>query len=699
MGFLLAGVVIGFLAGAWAYRLALRARSAQVREIVYQPPLNTTDRILTPLPPRLVTEGVREDTSLYPDIVENIDTEIAVFDARGRYRYVNDKAVSNPEMRAWLIGKTNVEYSEKWNKPREFAIRRDALIRQAMEERRTTEWAEEMVTDAGETLHMIRKAAPILAADGSVRGAIGFGHDVTARTRAEAALRLAEEGYRSFIDHTPLGVFRTNKDRKPVFVNAALAGMLGYDSAADLLSANHSRDVYGEPGERDRMVASYQEDGKPGFQLTWRKKDGSRIIIRMNLVTIYDEQGNADHWEGFVEDVTPLVEAERALRDSEERLQQSQKLEAIGRLAGGIAHDFNNLLAVIRGHNEFRASGGGSPADALEHSVEIGMAVDRAEHLTRQLLAFGRKQMLQPELMNLNSAVGDDMSMLGPLIAAHVSLETSLQPDIWTVRADPGQVSQVIVNLVLNATVAMPDGGTLTIETRNVVLSDSEVRAHGLTQTEFVRTAVRDCGTGMDAATIARVFEPFFTTKEMGRGTGLGLSTVYGIIQQSGGFISVDSKLGEGSSFDFFLPRANAEPVASGVPESAPARSDTGGKTILLAEDEDGLRKLAVKMLAMQGYTILQARNGRHALEVAAEFEGRIDLLITDVMMPEMGGPELARTIAESRKGIPTLFISGYAQGTLEVSGLGTNQCFLQKPFTSAGLATAAREALATATA
>ena len=370
-------------------------------------------------------------------------------------------------------------------------------------------------------------------------------------------------------------------------------------------------------------------------------------------------------------------------------------MEAIGRLAGGIAHDFNNLLTVILGYTEALLDGRGDGRGPEEVS-EIRKAAERAAGLTRQLLAFSRRQVLQHRTINLNMLLGDLDKMLRRLLGEDVSLTTLLDPDLGSVRADAGQIEQVIVNLAVNARDAMPDGGKLTIETRCVELDDQYARDHLSVQPgRYVMVAVSDTGTGMDDETKSRIFEPFFTTKEQGEGTGLGMATVYGIVKQSRGNIWVYSEPGRGTSFKVYLPEVAGSAAGSGreTPQRPPER---GSETILLTEDEEGVRTLTRKMLAHSGYTVLEAASPREALEIASRHEQPIDLLVTDVVMPEMGGSDLAARLVSLRPETRVLYMSGYTDDVILRHGVLERGCiFLQKPFTAHALSRKVREALA----
>jgi nitrogen-specific signal transduction histidine kinase len=393
--------------------------------------------------------------------------------------------------------------------------------------------------------------------------------------------------------------------------------------------------------------------------------------------------------------VTERRRAEEALRHSEEQLRQSQKMEAIGRLAGGVAHDFNNLLTVILSYSDVVLADSGHGSHFHEEVSEIRKAGERAAGLTRQLLAFSRRQVLQPKIIDINSVILDLDKMLQRIIGEDIDLMTQLSPDLGKIEADPGQIEQVLMNLAVNARDAMPEGGQITIETANVELSEGYAQLHmAVRPGPHVMLAVSDTGTGMSAETQARIFEPFFTTKPEGKGTGLGLSTIYGIIKQSGGNIWVYSELGKGTTFKIYLPRVRGSAVAPErvvVPRSLSAASET----VLVVEDDDSVRRLSTTILRKHGYNIIEARSGVEALNIFQEHAGDLHLVITDVVMPQMGGRELALRLQKSHPDLKVLYVSGYTDEAIVRHGiLHPGTLFLQKPFTPQSLIHKVREVL-----
>jgi signal transduction histidine kinase/ActR/RegA family two-component response regulator len=395
-----------------------------------------------------------------------------------------------------------------------------------------------------------------------------------------------------------------------------------------------------------------------------------------------------------VEDVSERKRAEDALHRSEEHLRQAQKMEAIGRLAGGIAHDFNNLLTAIIGYSALLLDTLAGNAEALKQVREIKSAGDRAASLTKQLLAFSRRQVLQPRVIELNHIVADFERMLRRLVGERIRVAIDCAPDLWQVRADPGEIGRAVMNLALNARDAMPGNGTLTIETANLTLAEAEAHELGLPAGRYAALAVRDTGVGMDVPMLEHIFEPFFTTKETGKGTGLGLATVLGIVEQSGGIIHCDSEVGIGSTFRILLPAvAEALPAGARHPDGL-AAAPGGTESILLVEDEDAVRELVRKILEARGYAVIEAPNGREGLKLCQTHPGKIDLLVTDVVMPEMGGREFAAAAVKLRPGLKVVFVSGHTQDVILKEGIQHGEAFLQKPFDPVQLAQKVRDTL-----
>jgi PAS domain S-box-containing protein len=424
-------------------------------------------------------------------------------------------------------------------------------------------------------------------------------------------------------------------------------------------------------------------------------KNGETIWVESHYSFIYDSENNPLGTRGVTFDITERKNAEEELRVSEEKLRQSQKLEAVGQLAGGVAHDFNNLLTVINGYSDLLMRKLEKDNPTRLTIEEIRKAGERAASLTRQLLAFSRRQVLQPAPLELNVIVANVDKMLRRLIGEDIDLLMALEPELGRIKADPGQIEQVLLNLAVNARDAMPQGGKLTIETSNVYLDNQYAQTHPPIQPgQYVMLAVSDNGFGMSPETQARIFEPFFTTKEQGKGTGLGLSTVYGIVKQSGGNVWVYSEEGRGTTFKVYLPRVDEQGETTEAVE-LPAELARGRETILLAEDEEQVRRMAQTILEMYGYRVLEASNGEEATSIFKERGDEIHLVLTDAVMPQMSGPELAQRLMTLRPDIKVLYMSGYTDDAIVRHGLIEHEiAFLQKPFTAEALIRKVREAL-----
>ncbi|HEX7960081.1 MAG TPA: ATP-binding protein, partial [Terriglobales bacterium] len=509
------------------------------------------------------------------------------------------------------------------------------------------------------------------------------------RKRQEEALRNSETRYRSLVQSAVYGIYRSSVDGRFLDVNPALVSMLGYESADELLKVSLTRDLYVDPEERMRLISTHERN-RPvqNVEVRWRRKDGRPLTVRLSGRAITDSQGEIKEFEMIAEDVS-----ERRLL--EEQLRHSQKMEAIGRLAGGIAHDFNNLLTVIKGYSELVLEELEN-ADPLRCEVqEVQKAADRAAGLTRQLLAFSRQQVLAPRVLDLNQVIRDMDRLLHRLMGDDIDLTINLDPNLGRAKTDPGQIEQVVMNLAVNARDAMPKGGKLMIETMNAELDEGYVREHAAVNPgAYVMIAVSDTGVGMTEDIRSRIFEPFFTTKEPGKGTGLGLSTVYGIVKQSDGYVWVYSEAGIGTTFKVYLPRIDA-PI-----DIIPNRTNglpihRGTETILLVEDEDGVRALVRQLLTRQGYTVIESRHGGEALLLCERHQGKIDLLLTDVVLQQMSGRELAQRLKLVRPEMRVLYISGYTDDAVVQHGvLSTGTAFLQKPFTTDALIRKVRQLL-----
>ena len=487
-------------------------------------------------------------------------------------------------------------------------------------------------------------------------------------------------------------------NQKINFVSNHVERMLGYSVQQWLSTPNFWLTIV-HPDDRERAAreaAEFFTSGKGGIsQFRWIARDERVVWVEAHSTVICDDEGNPLGMRGVTTDITASKEAERARAQLEEQLRQAQKIDSIGRLAGGVAHDFNNILTAISGYADLMLLEL-TPGDPLRSSVtEIRRAGERAAELTRQLLAFSRRQLLQPRVLALNSLIADSIRMLKRLLGEDIELVTLLDPDLGQVKADAGQMDQVILNLALNARDAMPQGGRLTLETRNVILQEEYAQKHfSLQPGSYILLAVSDIGCGMDAQTLSHIFEPFFTTKEPGKGTGLGLSTVYGIVQQSGGSIWVYSEPSRGTTFKIYLPRIK-ESVAEAEEKRAEPESPRGSETILVVEDDEVVRKLTCQALRRYGYLVVEAANGGEALLSCERHPETIPLMITDVVMPQISGPELAARLRQLHPEIHVLYMSGYTEDAVVRHGLLDEAfSFLQKPFTPSALVHKVRDIL-----
>jgi PAS domain S-box-containing protein len=529
--------------------------------------------------------------------------------------------------------------------------------------------------------------------------------DITERKRAEAALRESEQQFRLLFQHLHAGVVVHAPDTKILLANEQSCELLGL-SVAQIVGKTAidpswrfvREDETAMPIEEypvQRVLATRRpiRDLVVGVD---RPSTKDRVWVLVNAFPELDAHERLRQAVVTFVDITALKRAEAEHQMLEEQLRTSQKMEAIGSLAGGVAHDFNNLLSVILSYTEF-AMDGVRDGDPLKSDLlEVKKAGERAVALTRQLLAFSRKQVLQPAMLDLNQVAEGVEKLLRRIIGEDIDFVQVLAPDLGAVHADPGQIEQVLMNLAVNARDAMPEGGKLTIETSNVEIDEEYAAFHGAVKPgSYVRLAVSDTGCGMDEQTKARLFEPFFTTKEKGKGTGLGLSTVYGIIKQSGGNIWVYSEVGKGTTFKICLPRDFSATASTTIKPSATTKRSKGTETILVVEDEEALRKVALRTLGASGYKVLTASDGEEALLVSARHVGDIHMLLTDVVMPGMSGRALAQQLSKARPTVKVLYMSGYTDNAIVHRGaLDPGTHFLAKPFTSAGLTRKVREVL-----
>ena len=514
--------------------------------------------------------------------------------------------------------------------------------------------------------------------------------DITERVRAEAALKISETHHRSVFEGAVHGIYRGTLDGRFLDVNPALVAMLGYSSAEEVLKLSVSQDVFAEPEEGLRLLHKWQLTAEIEEEVQWKRRDQRRIAVRLSGRVLRTENQRAAGVEVIAEDVTER----RAL---EEQLRQAQKIEAVGQLAGGMAHEFNNYLGIVLGYSDLLLEEAGATEGLRRNVAEIKAATQRAASVTRQLLALSRRQVLEPKVLDVNAVVWETHKLLRRLIPGNIDLVPVLEPNLQPVKVDPAQIQQILINLVVNARDAMPQGGKVVIETANVELDKEYAGRHIEVQPgSYVMLAVSDDGPGIDKQTQARIFEPFFTTKGEGKGTGLGLSTVYGIVRQSGGHITVESALREGTRFRIYFPPAAVSELKL-VEETPPIQTEVlaGTETVLVVEDEPALCRLISVSLEKRGYTVLAAEDGTEAIRILENNRDDIDLVVSDIMMPKLNGLELREKAILVRPDLRFLFISGYAEDTIgRTAQLPQDAGYLEKPFLPIELARKVRTLL-----
>ncbi|HTH51346.1 MAG TPA: PAS domain S-box protein, partial [Pyrinomonadaceae bacterium] len=514
-------------------------------------------------------------------------------------------------------------------------------------------------------------------ADGKPQYVIAVVQDVTSRTFAEQALRTSEERYRDLIENAHDIIYTHDLEGNCLSVNAAVERVIGY-TPEEALNLNIKDAVLPHEVHRVEDMIRRKINGETvtSYELEMRAKDGRTVTVDVNTRIIY-----RDHKPVAVQGIARDITGRKRL---EEQLLQAQKLESIGRLAGGIAHDFNNMLTAINGYSDLALRRMHEDEPVRTYIEEIKKAGERSALLTSQLLAFSRRQILHPEMIRLNDVIDDTTNLLQRLIGEDIELVTRCKPSVGAIKFDPGQLSQILMNLAVNARDAMPNGGKVTIETSNVFVDPDLASGHvGLLPGPYVLLSVSDTGTGISPDIQEQIFEPFFTTKPVGKGTGLGLATVYGIVRQSGGRIFVYSEEGHGTTFKIYIPRVAEGPVETHTPTTAERLLAVGTETILLAEDEQLVRALSRQVLESCGYRVIEAKDGVEAYDILRNGSDDIELLITDVIMPRMGGRELAERLRETRPDLPILFASGYTDEAVVRHGmLDDGMNFIQKPFT-----------------
>jgi PAS domain S-box-containing protein len=519
--------------------------------------------------------------------------------------------------------------------------------------------------------------------------------ELAERRRMEDALRESEERFRVLFDNAPVGYHELDRQGYISRVNRTELEMLGY--TPEEMMGRPVWEFIVERESEEAVKAKVRGDRGPGkaFERTYRRKDGTTVPVLIDELVIRDREGHIAGIRSTIQDITERKRAEEEREKLQAQFNQAQKMESVGRLAGGVAHDFNNMLAVVIGNTEMALLQTDPAAPIVNYLQGILKASQRSTDLVRQLLAFARKQTVQPRVVDLNDIIAEILKMLGRLIGENVRLDWLPGRELWAVKMDPGQIHQVLANLVVNSRDAITGSGVITLETRNALLDEGNGVAHpGAVPGEYVLLAVGDSGAGMSREVMAHIFEPFFSTKEMGRGTGLGLATVYGIVQQNNGFIEVESEEGKGTRFKIYLPRSETDKGAAQEEEKSEAPPG-GTESVLMVEVEQAVLDAGKVMLESLGYTVLAAGTPQEAIRVADEHSGAMDLLLTDVVMPEMNCKELVEQVREIHPELKCLFMSGYTADIIARNGIldeGVN--FLHKPFSMKELAAKVREAI-----
>jgi len=648
-------------------------------------------------------QALRESEERYRSLVESALDTIFTADVSGRFLYVNPAAAATLGlMPVQVVGRTVDELF-----PPHIAERYRNGVRRVIETGETLT-TEEQSEAAGQIRWFSTIVQPMRDDTGQIVAAQAIVRDITVRKLAEERLLQSEERLKQAIRVADIGFFDHDHLKNERYWSPELrriAGLQGDDTLPPHPSTDGSNSVlWIHPDDRPHIVAAVQRahapqsDGFYAVEYRFIKPGGDVRWLKVRSQTFFRGEGDARHpvrTVGGAQDITDQKAAEADRIRLQEQLTQAQKMESVGRLAGGVAHDFNNMLSVIHGHAELALHAAGSDDPVRSDLEEIRAAARRAADLTRQLLAFARRQVVAPKVLDLNAAVQGSLGMLRRLIGEDIELIWTPAPEAGRVRIDPSQVDQVLTNLVANVRDAIDGVGRVTVQTRSAVLSGADCAGReGLVPGAYAVIEVTDTGCGMDAGTVAHLFEPFFTTKPVGRGTGLGLATVYGIVKQNDGCVEVTSELGRGTSVRIFLPNVVAD--VTGATSAMPAgQPQSGHETVLLVEDESAVLRLSKIVLERFGYKVLTAGTPSEAIQLFQTHEGRVHLLVTDVVMPEMNGRELAIRLRETRPELKTLFVSGYSASALAPRGvLDEGVHFLQKPFSLEDLASSVREAL-----
>jgi two-component system cell cycle sensor histidine kinase/response regulator CckA len=637
---------------------------------------------------RKANDAMRQSEAHFRTLVENAPEAIVVLDVKkGVFIDCNNNALKLFKMsRPDLMRVGPCELSPPFQPDgRHSAIAaREWFERTRNDAKPSFEWIHRNAADEEIAceVHLVRLPSPTHE---SIRASI---LDITERKRSEAAVRYIEDRYRGLVNNASYGIYWVTFDDQLLDANLAMVEMLGYESVEELLRLTKSAGIFVDPTAFAELAEVSRQHARVEAKVEWKRKDDKRITVRLVGRRTKDLFRKVDCMEFFVEDISERLALEK-------QLAQVQKFEAIGQLAGGIAHDFNNMIGAILGWAELGIEETEKDSRLNRHFNKVRQQAERAAALTQQLLAFARRQILEPRNVDLNHCVTETLSLLEKVIGSNIEIRVNLHLDPPAVRADPTQIAQVVMNLCINARDAMPKGGKLDIESSSVTIDEAFCCAHSIAHVgKFAVIRVTDTGSGMEQGTLDRIFEPFFTTKETGKGTGLGLATIYGIVRQHGGFVDVESEVGVGTTFRVYLPFTASGAVAA-VAKTDPNAVRGGVETILVAEDHDGLRELARETLLGLGYNVLIACDGEQAVREFQQYNGTIDLLVFDVMLPKKSGPEAYAEISKRKAGLPIIFATGYsADIALLHKAEMQGAMLLQKPYIPRDLARRVRETL-----
>ncbi len=637
---------------------------------------------------RKASDALRESEAHFRTLFENAPEAIVVLDLdKGIFVDCNDNALKLFKMsRADLMLSNPAQLSPPFQPDgrHSAAAAREWVERTKNDAKPSFEWTHRNA--AGEEIacevHLVRIPSPTRQ---TIRASI---LDITERKRSEDAVRYIEARYRGLVNNASYGIYWVTFDDQLLDANLAMVEMLGYESVEELLRLLKSAVIFADPAAFAELDEVSRQHSRVEAKVEWKRKDDKRITVRLVGRRTNDLFRKVDCMEFFVENISDRLALEK-------QLAQVQKFEAIGQLAGGIAHDFNNMIGAILGWAELGIEETEKDSRLNRHFNKVRQQAERAAALTQQLLAFARRQILEPRNIDLNHSITETLSLLEKVIGSNIEMHANLHLDPPGVRADPTQIAQVVMNLCINARDAMPKGGKLDIESSSVTIDEAFCAAHSIAHVgKFAVIRVTDTGTGIEQGTLDRIFEPFFTTKETGKGTGLGLATIYGIVRQHGGFVDVESEVGVGTTFRVYLPlTASGSIVAVTKTDSNSVRG--GSETILIAEDHDGLRELACETLLGLGYNVLVSCDGEQAVREYEKYAGKIDLLVFDVMLPKKSGPEAYAEISKDHSGLPVIFATGYsADIALLHKAEMQGATLLQKPYIPRDLARRVRETL-----